>query len=152
MTAYPTAQVANYELEIDIDRPRARVWRALTEDTNAWWLPSFHMVGEGSIVSMRAEAGGQLIEKREDGGSLLWCTVHMVDPGVSLHMAGFSFPEWGGPGTTLLKLALEDTPRGCKLKVSDAHVGRITDEHIESLRHGWTELFTDGLKRHCESA
>ena len=101
------ARIANYELEVSIDRPRETVWKALTQDTNAWWLPAFHMVGEGSTVTLRAEAGGQLLEKRESGGSLLWYTVHMVDPGNSIHLVGYSFPEWGGPGVTMLKLALE---------------------------------------------
>jgi hypothetical protein len=109
------------------------------------------MVGEGSVVTFRAEAGGQLLEKREGGGSLLWYTVQSVDPGKSIHLVGYSFPEWGGPAVTMLKLAIEEVGRGCKLIVSDALLGHVSDKQIESLRQGWTELFTDGLKKHCEA-
>ena len=43
-----------FELEIAIDAPRDHVWQALVDETNAWWLPDFHMVGEGSIVTLAA--------------------------------------------------------------------------------------------------
>jgi uncharacterized protein YndB with AHSA1/START domain len=152
MTAsFQPAQLADYDLEISIDRPRDRVWKALVAETNTWWLPSFRMVGAASVVSFHAEAGGHLIEKLESGGSLLWYTVHMVQPGKSIHMVGQSFPEWGGPVTTMLSLAIEDRDGGCKLVVRDAHIGKTTDSHIGSLREGWAELFTKGLKQHCEA-
>ena len=41
-------RAAQYEFEIPIGRPPADVWRALTAEIQAWWLPDFHMVGEGS--------------------------------------------------------------------------------------------------------
>ena len=104
------------------------------------------------MLRLRAEAGGQLLEKCESGASLLWYTVQMVDPGNSIHLVGYSFPEWGGPGISMLKLALEDSDTGCVLLVSDSHVGRATDSHLTSLRDGWTDLFTNGLKQYCESS
>ncbi len=151
MPRFEPAQVGSYELEIDINSSRENVWKALTKETNAWWLPSFHMVGEGSIINMRAEAGGQLLEKKENGAGLLWCTVHAVDPGNSIHFVGHSFPAWGGPGTSMLIFNLEDNGNGCKLKVSDHHFGLVTEQHLTSLQEGWTLLFTEGLKKHCEA-
>jgi len=38
-----------------IDAPRERVWQALVDETNAWWLPDFHMVGEGSVVTLGSQ-------------------------------------------------------------------------------------------------
>jgi hypothetical protein len=148
---HEAAQIGRYELAIDIQSSRDTLWKALTHETNAWWLPSFRMVGEGSVVTFRAEAGGQLVERREGGGSLLWYTVQMVDPGRSIHLIGYSFPEWGGPATTMLKLAIEESGSICKLRVSDAVIGHVTEEQLESLRQGWVQLLTDGLKRHCEA-
>lgn len=150
MSGYENAQVGRYELEVEIGGPRTKVWKALTQDTNSWWLPSFHMVGEGSVITLRAEAGGQLLEKMEGGGSLLWYTVHMVDPGKTMYLVGQSFAEWGGPAISQLKLALEDTDKGCKLIVSDTLIGRVTESSIASLQSGWTELFTKGLRHFCE--
>lgn len=140
-----------YELEIPIDAPRAKVWKALTDGVNAWWLPDFHMVGEGSTVTFDARAGGQLIETHENGGGLLWYTVAMVTPGESIHLVGHCFPEWGGPATTLLHLALEEQDGTTILRVSDSQYGHPSESSMKSLEEGWTQLFTEGLKRHVEA-
>ena len=143
-------QVLKYELQIPIDASKAKVWKALTEETNAWWLPDFHMVGEDSVVSLQARAGGQLIESKAGGGSLLGYTVHMCDPGQSLHLVGFMAPEWGGPATTMLELSLEETDTGTRLVVRDALFGHVSESTAKSLEEGWGKLFGQGLKEHVE--
>lgn len=144
-------RAAQYELEIEIDAPPERVWEALTAETNAWWLPDFHMAGEGSVVTLELEAGGALREDHPDGGSLLWYTVQSVVPGESIHLCGHTAPEWGGPATGMLRLAVEEREGGSALLVTDAMIGHVGDEQIESLRSGWIRLFSDGLKRHAEA-
>ena len=143
-------QALKYELQIQIAAPKAAVWQALTEETNAWWLPDFHMVGEDSVVTLEARAGGHLIESKADGGSLLWYTVHMCIPGQSLHLVGFMAPEWGGPATTMLELSLEETDTGTQLVVRDALFGQVTKSVAKSLEEGWGKLFGQGLKQHAE--
>jgi uncharacterized protein YndB with AHSA1/START domain len=139
-----------YQLEIVIDAPREAVWRALVDETDAWWLPDFHMLGEGSVVTFDATAGGQLIERKEDGGSLLWYTVSMCTPGESLHLVGHMAPAFGGPSTTMLHLALTERDGATVLSVEDALFGHVTDASVSSLEAGWAQLFGDGLKRHVE--
>ncbi len=143
-------QALKYELQIPIDAPQAVVWKALTEETNAWWLPDFHMVAADSVVSLQARAGGHLIESVADGGSLLWYTVQMCVPGKSLHLVGFMAPEWGGPATTMLELSLDETDTGTMLVVRDALFGQITESTAKSLEEGWGKLFGQGLKQHAE--
>ena len=150
-TETPRTEPRSYELEIAIDASREAVWNALTEETNAWWLPDFHMVGEGSTVSFDARAGGQLIETKEDGAGLLWYTVHMCTPGESIHMVGHVFPQWGGPATSLLHMALEERDGQTVLRVTDSHHGQVSEANLRSLEEGWTWLFTDGLKQHVEA-
>ena len=141
-----------YELEIEIEAPRERVWEALTNETDMWWLPDFRMVGEGSAVHFEARAGGHLVESREDGGSLLWYTVQMCMPGESLHLAGHIAPEWGGPATTMLHLALAEKDGKTVLLVQDALFGHVAEKTANSLESGWRQLFTDGLKQHAEKS
>lgn len=143
-------QAVRYELEIAIEAPRETVWRALTEETDAWWLPDFHMVGPGSVVTLDARAGGDLVERREDGGSLLWYTVQMCVPGESLHLVGHLAPAWGGPATTMLALVLEERSGATVLRVSDALFGNVSEASASSLQEGWTQLFGEGLKAHAE--
>ena len=151
MTESLPTRAARYELEIPIQAPVEVVWKALTEDTNAWWLPDFHMVGEGSVVTLEARGGGQLIEIQAEGGSLLWYTVQCCKPGEVLHLVGHVAPDWGGPATTMLKLALEENDGGTRLRVSDALFGCIDDDSVQSLIDGWTQLFTEGLAKHAEA-
>lgn len=147
----PALTSIQYEFEIHIEAPKEKVWKALTEDIHAWWLPDFHMVGADSKIQLDAVAGGQLIESKADGSSLLWYTVQMCDTGNSLHLAGFIFPQWGGPGTTLLHLSLESVEGGTNFKVQDAQFGAIQASAAKSMEDGWKWLFTDGLKKHAES-
>lgn len=146
------ARVASYELEIAISAPPERVWKAITDETNAWWLPDFHMLGEDSIVTFDTQAGGGLVEQLEGGGSLLWYTVLWNQPDeFTLYLVGHSAPKWGGPNTSTLQLTVEPSgENACVLKVSDARFGHIVEENLQSLQEGWTWLFTDGLKRFVE--
>jgi uncharacterized protein YndB with AHSA1/START domain len=150
MVKIENAQVASYELAITIEKPRAAVWKALTAETNNWWLPSFHMMGEGSIVSMRAEAGGGLIEKREGGGSTEWFAIKKVEPNKAIEM--MSSKWYAGASMNLFKINLADEGKGTRLTVTDAHIGIVDEKSIGNLEHGWTELFTQGLKKYCEGA
>lgn len=145
------AGIALYQLEVEIEASPERVWEALIHETNGWWLPDFHMVGAGSTVAFDARAGGGLVETLPDGGSLLWCTIHLIRPSErTVYLVGHLAPDWGGPTTNHLKLAVEPRGSGSVLKVADAHHGNIDDGNLESLQSGWTMLFTDGMKRFIE--
>ncbi|MCB9897992.1 MAG: SRPBCC domain-containing protein [Planctomycetes bacterium] len=144
------ATCRSYGLEVPIAAPRDTVWAALVDETDAWWLPDFHMVASDSVLRLDARAGGALVEHQDDGGSLLWYTVQLVRPGEALHLVGHVAPEWGGPATSMLALTLEARGDKTVLHVRDSLFGHVTDEQAESLRDGWIQLFTEGLRRHVE--
>lgn len=141
-----------YELEIAIDARREKVWAAILNDTNSWWLPDFHVAGPDSTVTLDPVAGGRgLVEETPDGDSLLWYSVQMFQPSVfKIYLVGHVAPEWGGPTTSMLKLAVEETATGCVLKVTDARHGFVDEAAVQSYSAGWTQLFTDGLKAFVE--
>lgn len=142
-----------YELEIAIEASPNRVWKAIFEETNFWWLPDFHMAGEGSVVTFDPTLGGTgLVEQLENGGGLLWYQVHCCLPTeYKIYLVGYVAPDWGGPSASHLKLALEETDSGCVLKVTDAQHGNVSLEGVQSLHDGWTGLFTAGLKAFVEN-
>jgi len=148
-----TAACCQYELEIAIAASREQVWKSIFEETNHWWLPDFHVMGEGSTVKFDPSPGGAgLVETMPDGGGLVWCHVHMYLPTqFKIYMIGHVAPEWGGPTTSSLQLAVEEAEAGCVLKVTDARHGNIDEKHVQSYQEGWKQLFTDGLKRYVES-
>jgi len=144
-------RAVQYELEIVIEADPETVWKALTEEIQAWWLPDFHMVGPDSVVSLEARAGGQLLETSADGGGLLWYTVQMCTSGKSLHLVGHVAPDWSGPATSMLKISLEERDSATLLRFQDAQFGHVTDSNVESLREGWAMLLGVGLKGHVEA-
>jgi uncharacterized protein YndB with AHSA1/START domain len=144
----PTRAV-HYRLEIRIDASPDRVWRALTAETDAWWLPDFHVAGPDSRVTLDATPGGHLIERTAAGGGILWYTVHACVPSQSITLVGPVAID-SGPATTMLTLTLEDQDGGCVLRLADRLVGHVSDGLVESLHDGWTLLFGEGLKRYAE--
>lgn len=149
-TATQDVTCRSYTLEISMQATRESVWTALTDEVNAWWLPDFHMVGPDSVVSFEGHAGGTLVERRADGGSLLWYTVQMAMPNEALHLVGHVGPDWGGPTTSMLSLTLETRGDETALIVRDALYGHFTQASAEAQEAGWRQLFTDGLKTYVE--
>lgn len=141
------------ELEIGIDAPREVVWEAIFKEANAWWLPDFRVSGPDSKVTFDPKPGGRgLIEETTDGGGLQWFQTQMYLPAdFKIYVVGHIAPEWGGPTTSNLKLALEETKSGCVLKITDARHGNIDEAQTKSYEDGWRMLFSDGLKKHIES-
>ncbi|MEL6340008.1 MAG: SRPBCC domain-containing protein [Myxococcota bacterium] len=146
---FENAKIGRYELSVEIEKPVALVWQALTQETNSWWLPDFHMVAPDSTVTLEARAGGRLIEETEVGASLLWASVAMIVPQERILFVGGHFPAWGGPATSMLEWRLESTDNGSRLLVSDSLIGQVTEDTVSSLEHGWRELFSNGLGKHC---
>jgi len=146
------AKCVQYELEIEINAPCERVWKAIVEETNLWWLPDFHMVAPDSIVTFDTSPGGRgLVETLENGGGLLWYSVQFCLPDqFMIYLVGHIAPDWGGPSTSNLKLAVEASDSGSVLRVTDAQHGNVDETSIESLSSGWKQLFTDGLREFVE--
>ena len=140
------------ELEIEIEAPRERVWKAIFEEANMWWLPDFQMTGPSSEVIFDPSPGGKgLLESTPDGGGLQWYAVQMYLPSeFKIYLVGHIAAEWGGPTTSNLKLAVVETDSGCVLQVSDARHGHIDEGQVASFEAGWAQLFTDGLKNYVE--
>lgn len=144
----------SYELEIAIEAPRQRVWRAIVDETTQWWLPDFHMVDADSTVEFDTRAGGGLVEHHPAGGSLLWYTIQWFRPDqYMMYLVGQLAPDYGGPSTNHMKIALESGgDDSTVLKLTDAHHGHIEDSSVASLHAGWNQLFREGLKRYVEKA
>ena len=93
------AACCNYEMEIAIDAPPQRVWRAIFEETESWWLPEFHVAGAGSKITFDPAPGGNgIMEHTDDGGGLQWYTVQMYLPDqLKIYLVGYIAPEMGRP-------------------------------------------------------
>lgn len=145
------AVIYKYSMEIPINRPIDVVWKMLSANINDWWMHDFRALGEDSEVSLDTNPGGKLMEKGKNGESLEWYRVQMCMPGESLYLVGYMAPDWGGPTTSMLKLALEAKDQSCILTVADALLGNVTKTAANSAKDGWSELFNNGLKKYAEN-
>ena len=138
------------ELEIPIDAPPARVWKAFVDSIGAWWPKDFYVTAEPRPMTLEAKAGGRMFERGKDGSELLWSTVIALDPNKSMDMVGYLTPAYGGPATSMIHLEFEPHGDGATLlKVSDAIFGRI-GEKLQSIKDGWRVIFYDNLKAYVE--
>ncbi len=144
-------RIFNYQFETAIKRDVDAVWSLMTDEINDWWMTDFRALGEGSVMSLRAEMDGALVETGKNGESLEWYRVQMCVPGKSIYLVGYMAPDWGGPTISMLKLALEPKDGAALLTVSDALMGNISESSIKSAQSGWETLFRGGLKAYAEA-
>jgi hypothetical protein len=140
-----------YALEVPIEASAHRVWTGLVQQINAWWMSDSRMLGPTSLVRPEGHAGGRLIEESGDQ-SLLWYTVLMIKPIQVLSLAGHITAEFGGPVTSLLTFHVEARGSVTTLRFGDSLMGKVSNRQAESLRKGWNQLLTDGLKSWAETA
>lgn len=138
------------DVEVGINAPRERVWRALAEETDMWWLPDFYTMQGSKHVVLEARVGGQLREEGE-GKAFLWFNVIGADQGRSVQMSGVIDEKYGGPVQSVLCWSLHDrNDGGTEVQIHDVIWGCPGPNLASSLEGGWKMLFTDGLKAWVE--
>lgn len=150
MNELTEAKIVKFDFEVPIKRSASDIWDLMINEIDAWWLADFRALGDGSKMTLNAETGGQLIESAEDGSSLEWYRVQMVMPGKALYLVGYMAPDWGGPTTSMLKLAVEERGNGGALVVSDSLMGNVSSASQNSAQSGWKTLFNDGFRTFVE--
>jgi uncharacterized protein YndB with AHSA1/START domain len=137
------------ELEIPIRAGRERVWNALVSDIDLWWRKDF-LVTKAKRFVLEPRLGGRMYEDAGEGTGITWYNVQGITPNESLLLAGFLYPGYGGPATTLLQLTLEESGKETILRIKDAIFGELSDDAESAVGGGWRALFGDGLKRFVE--
>ena len=144
------AAVRLIELEVTLEAPLARVWKALVEQTGAWWPRDFYTAADARDFVIEAWLGGRMYEDWGKGEGVIWASVTAVRAPRMLELAGVSSPAWGGPNTHYHSFRLEEKGGATLLSFCDAVHGRIDDATARSLKEGWTVLFDEALRAHCE--
>lgn len=145
-----TPEMFKSNFDIAIERATNDVWLLITEQIDVWWSAEFRALGDGSVVTLAAVAGGSILEKGQSGDTLEWYRVQMCVPGSSLYLVGYQAADWGGPKTSMLKLSLQTNEDGCVLHVMETIWGNVTEGGADSTEANWQKLF-NGLKVLAES-
>ncbi len=139
-------------LDVNISAPRKRVWKALTKEMGQWWRRDFFVNPKAKGFLMEPQVGGRVFEDWGGGAGVLWFTVIAIDPENSVDLVGYLTPAFGGPATSMVRFALEDTGSGVVVKVSDATMGKESPGCEVSKQDGWRQLIAEGLKPYVEKA
>ena len=143
-------RAADVELEIDIKATKDKVWNAFVHDIAQWW-PKQAFMTQARKICFEPHVGGRVFEDKGDGTGGIWWHVHAIETGDYVVLLGHIWPGQGGPATSIAKLTLEDRHGHTVLKIHDSMFGRLTDERIGSIKHGWEGLFAKGLKPYIET-
>ena len=135
------------EMEILINAPQQKVWKALIDNTTFWWPKNFYTSPKAKGFHIEPKLGGRMYEDWGDGQGLIWYNVFGVDAPDSIHLSGCMAPPYG-PAHTLLVLKLEARDGATVLKLSDATIGK-TDKCAKE--EGWKELFEGAFKPYVET-
>lgn len=144
--------IVQVELEIRIEAPPERVWRALVEETGRWWPRDFY-AGPGESFVLEPRLGGRMYEDWGNGAGATWYTVTEIQPAKSLGLSGTMPAAFGGPALSLLRLVLRpEGPNGkaTVLELTDSEFRLATESARASLDEGWRLLFEQAFKRYVE--
>ncbi len=137
-------------VETEIDAPPSEVWRALVQDTAAWWHEDYFIGGGPRKMIIEPRLGGRLYEDWGDGQGAVWATVTGVETEKWLLLSGELTKDFGGPARVLTQFRLAPEGSGTRLTLTDCVYGRAGKETAASLEGGWQLLLGDCLKGYVE--
>lgn len=144
--AMPTPQHLLTEQAITIDAPGERLWRAVLEETSAWWRPPYTILGgtEETTLNLGTRVGDPVIE-RQGSREALWGTLAELDPGHALAWIGRLCGADAATGTVRIRL---DADGGrTRVTMRQEAFGYFGDSMHDDVAAGWQHKL-DGLAAH----
>ena len=139
-------KIAKIVQEIEINAPRSRVWKLMTEQPDRWWS---HRFNQDSRVTLEARAGGRFAEDFE-GGSALYATIiyakapeqiRMIGP-MGMKVAVYNY----------MVLSLEEKNGRTRVTVEHHASGDVSDEITAGYSEGWKTVIGTNLKELAEAS
>jgi hypothetical protein len=148
-TAKAAVVTATHRLTLEIPQAHATVWKSFTDEIDSWWPRDFRATETPQRMVFELKPGGRLYEDAGDGNGLVWYQVIALDAPRSISLAGFVAPPFGGPATSLLRIAFSAQGASATvMEVTDSTFGVLGDP--ASTAEGWRLLFADGFKAWIE--
>lgn len=146
------AQHQEVIVEVDIAAAKDKVWRIMFEEISSWWPADFLGVPGSKQIKLEPRVGGRLYEESEDGGAILWGQLVMIVPGVALEFIGATTPTFGGLHMNSIRMEVKEAGENATaFRLSNAIMGRISEDGVAQVTEGWKYLFADKFKAYVES-
>ena len=137
------SEILTVEMDISIRAPKARVWKALIEDTTFWRPRNFYTSPKASGFHIEPKLGGRMYEDWGDGNGLVWYRVFGLDAPDCLYLEGCLAHPYG-PAHNLLVLRLEEKDGVTILRLNDTTIGKVDQKCDKEA--GWKELFEGAFR------
>jgi uncharacterized protein YndB with AHSA1/START domain len=137
-----------HRLTLEIAKPLAAVWRGFTRDIHAWWPKDFFATTAPQRMILELKPGGRLYEDAGGGDGLVWYHVIAIEAPVAITFSGFIAPPFGGPATSLLRIAFSARSKSVTtMEIVDSTFGCVEES---ATAEGWKLIFEDGFKEWLE--
>lgn len=136
----PTIDHLLVEQNIDIAAPPDRVWRILTDETEAWWQPPFTLLADARAGSVRLkipDAVGEPVIERDGERSAVWGELVELDPGSSLAYTSRVCGADAATGT--VRFTLEPIAEGTRLTFRQEAIGVFGARMHDAVTRGWQD-------------
>jgi hypothetical protein len=140
---------ATHRLSLEIAKSHPVVWKGFTREIHLWWPKDFYATESPKRMVFEVKPGGRLYEDAGDGNGLVWYSVIAVDAPNAITLSGFIAPPFGGPATSLLRVAFSAQGKSATImEVTDSTFGCLGDP--STTEEGWRMLFEGGFKAWIE--
>lgn len=96
-----------------------------------------------------ASLNGGIFEESRSGNGIVWYRIIALDVPSSVTLAGFIAPPWGGPATSLLRLAIE--PAGDQKSTLEIHDSILGNANPADVEAGWRAIFGGFIQKLASS-
>jgi uncharacterized protein YndB with AHSA1/START domain len=129
-----------------INAPKARVFKALTQEVGTWWSHGFE---KDSKISLDLRLGGHFKEEYKNGGGCLFAVVRWWRPDEAIELEGSM--AFDGAVQGLFSYTLEEKGGTTLIKFEHKFFGMMSDEAKGQYNQGWDELLGRDLKNWIEN-
>ena len=134
-----TLRAFDYEVNVYIPAPPARVWAAFTLDIDHWWT---YRLRDRTRCKIEPFVGGRWTQEWDSGGALFGhFTVY--DPPHLLVVTGPL--AMSKPATNVLEFIFEPADTGTKITIHHQAFGDLDPDTEEIYANGWKELIGASL-------
>ncbi len=130
------AQIA---LEIDINAPRADIFRVWLEEPHKWFYENEES-RDATPTRIEPKMGGKWYLELPNGGFNVIAEITMIKPNNKIRFKGdCTCPEAFMANMTV---AFEDIQGGTKVTIDHRMSGEFSDEHVTGFQEGWLDGLT----------
>jgi len=144
-------EMIEHTLEVAIEAPVPRVWKALTGQATSWWHPGFFSRPNTQAFILEPRIGGRAYEDCGDGEGLIWYTVTGLAKHELLQLMGDLDATYGGPARLHTTFRLRADGDRTVVRMEECAFGRVDEKTRANLASGWKILLEGCLKVFAET-